>query len=530
VALIATNSRPIAPVIRPLAIVLAALGAVMLIAMIFYPFGYDQAVFALGGEMVRKGAVPVRDFLDTKPPLIFYIYSVASGLFGDHEWSIRLVDILFWIGASFYFYKILRRYLASEISIIAVSLTVILYAGSGFWMTAEAESFALLPSLILLDVTLRAVERPTRAFLYSLIMGVAAFALLMLKFTLVLGPLAAILFIFLDRRISARTKWSVALGLIASLAALGLIFLWSLRISNSSSSFLEWLHWLSYYSSVGRTERSLLEEIFLRFPGRLIYSASPTLLLFGALGVALFIRHKKNQPLFTLLLLTFCFQLLGVLIERKIEFPYQYTRALWALTPFAAIAIQSLLERLNANWNSTTVLARAAIVLCLIALVIGSPLSRIATQSIPWTVAAIRGNQPAEVQHRIPDYFAKEQHDVASYLTARMQPRDQLFFWGNDVAIYFFAGRLPQTICLTATPLRTAGTPISWKSKLLSQLNSTPPKYFVAEFGDAKPYITGSDLDSYSALLAWPEMREYLVTHYTADTTIGHFFIFRKTS
>jgi hypothetical protein len=40
--------------------------------MLAYPFAYDQSVFAVGGEMaVKNGAIEYRDFIDTKPPIIF---------------------------------------------------------------------------------------------------------------------------------------------------------------------------------------------------------------------------------------------------------------------------------------------------------------------------------------------------------------------------------------------------------------------------------------------------------------------------
>ena len=87
----------------------------MLVATLFYPFGYDQAVFSVGGEMVLKAAVPYRDFLDTKQPLIFYLYAFAMGLFGRHEWSIHLLDIFYQLFAAYYFFRILRRELSFEI-------------------------------------------------------------------------------------------------------------------------------------------------------------------------------------------------------------------------------------------------------------------------------------------------------------------------------------------------------------------------------------------------------------------------------
>src|SRR5271156_5092477 len=164
----------------------------MLVATLFYPFGYDQAVFSVGGEMVLKGAVPYRDFLDTKQPLIFYLYAIAIGLFGRHEWSIHLLDICYQVFAAYYFFRILRRELSFEISLASALLMLILYAGSGFWMTCEAASFALLPSLLLVDMTIRTVTskrlaKARFAFEYGLWAGVAVILLLLLKFTLVIG-------------------------------------------------------------------------------------------------------------------------------------------------------------------------------------------------------------------------------------------------------------------------------------------------------------------------------------------------------
>ena len=90
-------------------------GLALLLCMLAYPFGYDQTVFMLGGEMtVKHGAIPYRDFLDTKPPIIFFIYGISSVIFGHHEWSIRAFDILFQIGSLFYFFKLLKRTTGDE--------------------------------------------------------------------------------------------------------------------------------------------------------------------------------------------------------------------------------------------------------------------------------------------------------------------------------------------------------------------------------------------------------------------------------
>jgi hypothetical protein len=522
--------------VRPYIVVLAVVSAVMLVATLFYPFGYDQAVFSVGGEMVLKGAVPYRDFLDTKQPLIFYIYAVALGLFGRHEWSIHLLDICYQFGAAYYFFRILRRELSFETSLLSASLMLMLYAGSGFWMTCEAESFAILPSLLLVDVTLRTVTskrlaKDRFAFQYGLLAGVAVVWLFVLKLTLVLGGFAAMVFVLSRPGISSKMKWRASIAPTTSSLVLGLFSIFALWWLDALQPFLQSLDWLRHYSSIG-SGASIFELIFLTFPDRLAYSTSVSLLLFGVLGIVLCVRSKQGdqrRPLLTLLLLTGIIQLFGVLLERKIEFPYQYTRALWAFTPFMALGLESCIRWLQKLRKLGGAVRMGIIAVCVVAMLLLSPLPRLFTQTIPWAAFAISGNDAAaEVQRRIPDYFANEQHQVADYLRPRMSGNDQCFFWGNDVAIYFFSNTLPRTICLTATPFRSSSTPIQWKTKLLKQLSDVPPKYFIVEFGDPRPYITGSPLDSYQALFAWPRLESFLTSDYTSDTTIGHFHLFQR--
>jgi len=494
---------------------LALLAALMLVAMIFYPFGYDQAVFSVGGELVlKKAALPWHDFLDTKPPLIFYLYSLSLAVFGHHEWSPRAFDILYQIAAGYYFYRILRREFDANFSLLTVTLTMVLYAGSGFWMTAQAESFALLSSILIIDATQR-YARGKSALATGLLAGLAALVLLLLKLTLVLGALAAILYVLLDKSNQTKRKIGYIVGSVIG-SCLPLALLAHMLANNHVlEPMIQAIQWLSGYSG-------LRDSIFL-FPERLIYSTSITLFIVGIWGLWKYSRSEYKPNILMLLALTFTCHLIGILIEGKIVFPYQYTRALWAFAPFVVIGLYDLISYARTKYSNTVV------ALLLIVATIFSPLPRLYTQSISWLLIQIRGaDAHAEVQRRIKDYFAEEQVQVANYLRSKANSNDHLFFWGNDVGIYFFANQLPQTICLTATPLRTSWTPHEWRDTMMSQLQRARPKYFVVEFGDAKEHITGSTLDSYKALLIWPELQRYFYNNYIPDTTIGHFEIFRR--
>jgi hypothetical protein len=68
-----------------------AFGAVTL----SYPFARDHALFFYGArEWMFRGQVLYRDLLDHKPPLVYVIYMIAIGLFGQNAWGIRLLELI----------------------------------------------------------------------------------------------------------------------------------------------------------------------------------------------------------------------------------------------------------------------------------------------------------------------------------------------------------------------------------------------------------------------------------------------------
>src|SRR2546423_15579694 len=67
-------------------IIIGVIIALLLACILAFPFGPDHSIFAVGGELIyKKNALPYKDFLESKPPLIFYIYGFAMWLFGHHE-------------------------------------------------------------------------------------------------------------------------------------------------------------------------------------------------------------------------------------------------------------------------------------------------------------------------------------------------------------------------------------------------------------------------------------------------------------
>src|ERR1700730_17132415 len=133
---------------------------------------------------------------------------------------------------------------------------------------------------------------------YGLLAGAAAVVLLLLKFTLVFGAFAAIVFIF--SRAESKVKWHYAMGFLLSavlLVASVVITMWRM---GALDRFLQSLVWLTSYASISSAQHSLLEEIFLIFPERIVYSMSFSLFALAVLWVVKWIRKTERAPLLTL--------------------------------------------------------------------------------------------------------------------------------------------------------------------------------------------------------------------------------------
>src|SRR5437870_2604368 len=174
----------------------------LLLCMIAYPFGNDQSVFAVGGELIfHRGALLYRDFLELKPPLIFYLYGFALWIFGHHEWSIRLLDVIYHVICFFFLYRFLYEIFKSHlISSLSILTYTILYISGGYWETSQTESFSLLPSLAILKILLnfekKTLQNIKNILLDTCFVAIITIVLFLLKFTLIIIPAASLFYLF----------------------------------------------------------------------------------------------------------------------------------------------------------------------------------------------------------------------------------------------------------------------------------------------------------------------------------------------
>lgn len=525
---------------------LIGFGLTLLLMMLAYPFGYDQAAFMVGGEMTMKHrAIPYRDFIDTKPPVIFFLYGISSLIFGHHEWSVRAFDILFQIASLFYFFKLLRRMTGDErLAITSVFLYALFYVTSGYWMTAQAETFALLPALAAFDLTDRIIRDNKKHFLFGIYAGLVCAILFLLKFTLLTIPLGIVVYLLLESKDGKRFPWKYIGGVVVGL--IGLIGLYStyLMATGTMERFLESLTWVRQYAEIDPlfSSHTIIERYFKQFPMLAIYPFGLSGILIGAIGLLRYFKdhlqpvsseEKKKNASLVHLFVQLSLALLAVLYERKF-FPYHFSRAYWAFVPFAALGLRELRNLWKDYILSGSRLQSSDRILRYVigslvagALIFFSPALRIISQPLHFTYLQLAGLDVAQdVQDQMPQYWYKEEQKLADYLRPLLKADDKIFVWGNSIGIYYFSQRYPTTICLTNTPFISSWTPDSWKKTMMDQLRTDPPHFIIVESGDEREYISGSKKDSWQHLQDWSELRNLVDTKYKMKQELGHFKIF----
>jgi len=518
------------PLSRSVRIFLIASGAMLVVMMLFYPFGYDQAAFSVGGDMVLKnGAVPFRDFLDTKPPFIFYIYSVALFIFGHHDWSIRAFDILFHFAALFYFYKVLVSVLKNEDhALLSCFLYVILYTTSGYWMTAQAETFAIIPSVVIFYHTERFLSGKGKLFGNALAIGLASTTLFFLKSTLMTVPLASLIFLML--RQPDKKNYTFALASIAATVITSVLYIYYLSSVGALGRFIEIFAWVREYGAINPLlSLDTIRDIYLwNFPINLVLICSPAFLLASALCLYMVWKHRRSgvalsakHYVYIHLGLQVVLGLLAVAYERKC-FPYHYSRTFWAITPLAIAGLLELYHIIRSNIHGKARLALYTFVVLLMM----PPLYRIGSQPVRWAVVRLLDIQEGQTMRQ--DYPLDDMQNVAKKYSSELSTNDNVFFWGNHVGVYFYLDKLPTTLLLTNTPLVTSWTPQHWRDAMMAQLQHSTPKLFITERGDIKTFINATELDSWGTLGAWDSLRSYLETNYTYSDSVGVYRVFTR--
>lgn len=274
---------------------LIALVVLLLLPMLSYPLGPDNGLFFVSGQkIVSQGAVPYRDIVDVKPPLIYYTNALAIAVFGDNPVSIRILDLLLQLLTCFFLFKLIRSATKSDVlGGLSAVLYVLLYIGLNFANTAQVESAVGLLGLPAVYLFLFR-RKPFGFMLIGLLCGILTFYKFTLGITLA-GFLISDLLLYNN---SWRTRIRNYSAMATGFGAVVLVFVLYLVLFDAAHGFANMQTFLSGYTGIQWSEKgALLRTTLKNLPVALADQYSLTMLFgtFLAIGSAISVLGKRTD-------------------------------------------------------------------------------------------------------------------------------------------------------------------------------------------------------------------------------------------
>ncbi len=514
--------------------------------MLFLPPGSDIYIFSTGGKMILDGKIPYKDFIDSKPPGIFYLYAGIHWIFGQELVSVRIFDVLYHIVSLSFFYLLLKWYLNdTRIASLSVLIYALWYVSSGIWSTAQSESFALLPTLVIIWAVQKSLVTSSlnKILLYALAAGTATILLISLKFTLLYPVVLAIgILLWYHSSKKAALLYSFVVGLLVASSAL--YFYWWLGDTGAKENFALIMDWLGGYSSLNPFDdlRTFTIIFFEGFQQRLLTYYSPTFIVLGVIGVYLFFSKNNLDKKDTLvssifsthLLLQLTVGILTILFERK-NIHYHFSRSFWALAPFIAVAIINAWVIVEGSWAKlkdsdifTRLTKRIIYLAIVVLLLLGTPIIKTYSEAFSFMLLDITGYNSESISFY--DHIGAESQldELQMYLSKNLKSSDTFFTWGTIIGLHSRMNTPPPTIMLSNLQLRSAWTSDTLKNLVLRQLQASPPAYIIVESGDYYPNLIGTLYDSYGAYLVWEEFLLFVDDNYVREYEMPNFTLFKR--
>jgi hypothetical protein len=418
------------------------------------PFERDEGEYAYIGWRLSHGELPYRDWVDQKPPAIFWVYRGAFVLPGDPVGAVHLLATIWSAASACALYLVAKRLMRPHWAMVAAGVFAILSAHPiGEGTAANTEIFMLLPLILSVLVFLiwtegsqshatTVTQKPrNRGREISLMLGCGGSigaAIAFKQVAAVNWPLLVCASPFFFPADGKRARSAVHFAI---WSALGIVSVWLLiagcfalrgglgaLIYNVLTHNLEYIHatpWADRLKLCGETlaRLSRVQGIVWGF----------------ALAGVICAARARNKAHFVLLLGWLAASFAAVSASGY-YFPHYFQQMLPALVIAASVAAESLAGA--AWWKGVPGGFRAACVAVMIAVLpvlTWIPLARLS---------------PAQACRRIfPMNIFAEMPQIGGEIARITRPQDRVFVFGAEAEILFYAKRVSATRYIFLFPL-----------------------------------------------------------------------------
>lgn len=145
---------------------------ILFLPTLVFPLSSDLSIFMMMGDYILDGKTIYYDFIDIKPPLLYYVFAFSNLIFGNSEISIRFFIISYQLATIYFLYNSTKLLFKSQLlsSIISI-LFVIYFVSLGFDFSIIPETLIFLPFSIILYLLIKSPLKSTNLLLSGLLIG-----------------------------------------------------------------------------------------------------------------------------------------------------------------------------------------------------------------------------------------------------------------------------------------------------------------------------------------------------------------------
>ena len=481
-------------------------------AMLTWPLGHDQGVFALNGSVVAAGGLPYRDAFETRGPLAFYLFALLRWIFGPTAWGVRVLDLAFVAATSALLYRVVAALGSRRAGRLTAATWPLVVATLGHQDSAQFELWigaAVLACVLL--VTRAAGYRARDLAAFGFVVGLATLVKPFYPVLLAVPGAVALL----------RRRWDVAAlardagvlvvaWLVPVLAMVGwfwargaLADLWAIHI----------LYSLRVYPAYG-VQHALRSQLTLGF--FLAGPFVPTAICAAAVGFG--VLWREHRPLAVALAVWIACAVFFVELQGRF-FWYHWTLLHPALAVLAAAGCLAVVRGAPGvgRWLGVAVAAS----------IVGQAALTPYFQLRQTLRYMLHRQDEGQYYSRFKVWLVNPWDEIAAaqYVRGRTRPDEPIGMWAMDPAVPFLADRPVVSRFAERRIFAVAPDhPITraYRREFLRAIVDRPPTYFVVNRNtdtEAGERPLGEEM---------PQLAALLQTTYAPDTTFGTLQILRR--
>ncbi|HET6400014.1 MAG TPA: glycosyltransferase family 39 protein [Candidatus Kapabacteria bacterium] len=499
---------------------LAAISLFVLPIIFLYPFHADIDIMqVLGFQFARYHELPYIGHWDGIFPILpfgpVFIHAASILLFGNSEFSLRLMDVIFQIGSIIVLYRIGRFWLDRAPALLGSALYALFYVlGPGQYIS-QRDCFAVLPILVCIWLTVAAFRAETNRRRAMLLVGAGIMGGLATWIRPTFGLLLAAPFVSLfdlRRAASWRALAFESLGF-ALVIALGLLP-YALTPGGLSTFYLVTIRFNLEVYSHALTLSSYSRRVWVVVCFIAIWGLS----ILNHKRKETVSRYKPKVPEETRYMVAVILALLaGVVIMRRLA-SYHFAPFFACFMPILAAVVWEAFDRhvRRRSWR-----------IALIALALAA--------MYPWHFAlhslSSAGYSIPRAVRRVESGNGVSQ-EVASYVEHCTRPSDRV-----ELASITSPGPRWRIDRPFATPFTTILTLITqlpngsytpyqqvWQKEYVDSMRIERPQYYIVD----NPAVPKSQPTTLDLLYTLPGLKSLIQTSYRLDTAIGNYMIYRR--